>query len=136
MTKQPKSKSPSKQKSIQLQTDNARSAGILLHISSLPSPFGIGDLGPEAEKFADFLSQSGQRYWQVLPLNPTGEDQAYSPYSAVSAMAGNPLLISPEKMASDEWITPQEIKKFHVDRKSTRLNSSHVKISYAVFCLK
>lgn len=114
MTKQPKSKSPSKQKSIQLQAANARSAGILLHISSLPSPFGIGDLGPEAEKFADFLSQSGQRYWQVLPLNPTGEDQAYSPYSAVSAMAGNPLLISPEKMASDEWITPQEIKKFHV----------------------
>lgn len=85
-----------------------------MHISSLPSAFGIGDLGPEAERFADFLNQSGQRYWQILPVNPTGADQAYSPYSAVSAMAGNILLISPEKMVADDLVAAQDLKKFNV----------------------
>lgn len=92
----------------------SRAAGILLHITSLPSAFGIGDLGPEAEKFAEFLSQAGQRYWQILPLNPTVQEQHYSPYSAVSAMAGNPLLISPEKMVKDDLLTAHEVKKFHL----------------------
>jgi 4-alpha-glucanotransferase len=91
-----------------------RGAGILMHITSLPSAFGIGDLGPEARKFAEFLNQSGQRYWQILPLNPTGEDQLYSPYSAVSSMAGNPLLISPELLAEDDLVTEQELRKFYV----------------------
>ena len=91
-----------------------RSAGILLHITSLPSLFGIGDLGPEAQRFAGFLNESGQRYWQILPLNPTGEEQAYSPYSAVSGMAGNPLLISPELMAKDELISLHDLRQFHV----------------------
>lgn len=91
-----------------------RSAGVLLHITSLPSAMGIGDLGPEARKFADFLKQSGQRYWQILPLNPTGEAQLFSPYSALSSMAGNPLLISPESMVKDSLLTHQDVKNFTV----------------------
>jgi len=72
----------------------SRSSGILLHPTSLPSRFGIGDLGPEARRFVDFLAASGQRLWQVLPLGPTGYGD--SPYMCFSAMAGNPLLISLE----------------------------------------
>ena len=70
----------------------SRSSGILLHPTSLPSRYGIGDLGPEARHFVDFLAASGQRLWQVLPLGPTGFGD--SPYMCFSAMAGNPLLIS------------------------------------------
>lgn len=74
-----------------------RSAGILLHITSLPSRFGIGDLGPEAYTFADQLQEAGQRYWQILPLNPTEIGYGNSPYSSHSAFAGNPLLIRDRK---------------------------------------
>ncbi|MBP8912819.1 MAG: 4-alpha-glucanotransferase, partial [Phycisphaerae bacterium] len=72
-----------------------RSSGILMHITSLPSKYGIGDFGPEAYRFAEFLQAAGQNYWQVLPLNRTTALKGHSPYSAVSAFAGNPLLISP-----------------------------------------
>ena len=75
---------------------HSRSSGILLHPTSLPSPYGIGDLGPEAYNFVDFLANSGQSFWQVLPLGPIG--YANSPYMCFSAFAGNPLLISPEKL--------------------------------------
>ncbi|WP_017731718.1 4-alpha-glucanotransferase [Nafulsella turpanensis] len=78
-----------------------RSAGILLHISSLPSPFGIGDLGPESYAFADFLQKSGLTYWQILPLSPTEESSGHSPYSGLSAFAGNILLISPEHLVEE-----------------------------------
>ncbi|HEY1024652.1 MAG TPA: 4-alpha-glucanotransferase, partial [Sphingobacteriaceae bacterium] len=84
------------------QTD--RGAGILLAVSSLPAPFGIGDFGPEAYAFADFLSRSKQKFWQILPLNPLEKEQGYSPYSSVSSMAGNTLLISPELMVADGLI--------------------------------
>jgi 4-alpha-glucanotransferase len=80
----------------------ARSSGILLHISSLPSYGGIGDLGPAAYRFADFLAAAKQRYWQVLPLNPVGYGN--SPYGATSAFAGNPLLISLEYLSDWGWI--------------------------------
>ncbi|MDP2967990.1 MAG: 4-alpha-glucanotransferase, partial [Deltaproteobacteria bacterium] len=73
-----------------------RGSGILLHITSLPSSFGIGDLGPSAYQFADFLTRTKQSYWQVLPLNPTDLACGNSPYSSPSAFAGNTLLISPE----------------------------------------
>ena len=73
-----------------------RSSGILLHPTSLPSPFGIGDLGPEARGFVDFLADAGQTLWQVLPLGPTGYGD--SPYQCFSAIAGNPLLISLEDL--------------------------------------
>lgn len=68
-----------------------RAAGILLHPTSLPGPHGIGDLGPEAHRFLDFLSETGMKIWQVLPLGPTGYGD--SPYQCFSAFAGNPLLI-------------------------------------------
>ncbi|AFZ27156.1 4-alpha-glucanotransferase [Cylindrospermum stagnale PCC 7417] len=82
-----------------------RSSGILLHPSSFPSRFGIGDLGLEAYSFIDFLKESYQQYWQVLPLGPTGYGN--SPYMCYSAMAGNPLLISPEKLL-DEGLLAEE----------------------------
>ena len=78
---------------------NQRAAGILFHPTSLPGRFGIGDLGPVAEKFLEWLESAGQTIWQVLPLGPTGGGT--SPYGSVSAFAGNPLLISPEKMVED-----------------------------------
>ncbi|WP_071188229.1 4-alpha-glucanotransferase [Trichormus sp. NMC-1] len=76
-----------------------RSSGILLHPSSFPSRFGIGDLGLEAYRFIDFLKNSYQQYWQVLPLGPTGYGN--SPYMCYSAMAGNYFLISPEKLVDE-----------------------------------
>ena len=74
----------------------SRSSGILLHFTSLPGGYGIGDFGPCAYEFADFLSAAGQKLWQVLPLNPTGYGD--SPYQCFSAFAGNPLLISLEHL--------------------------------------
>ncbi len=84
-----------------------RSSGVLLHISSLPSYGGIGDLGPAAYQFADFLAEAKQRHWQVLPLNPVGYGN--SPYGAISAFAGNPLLISLEYLADWGWIDSDRI---------------------------
>ncbi len=87
-----------------------RGSGILLHISSLPSPHGIGDLGPEAYNFADFLAETRQSYWQILPLNPTDAVHGNSPYSSTSAFAGNPLMISPEQLVQDGFLKDEEIK--------------------------
>lgn len=76
-----------------------RSSGVLLHPTSLPGPYGIGDLGPEAFAFIDWLAAAGQRVWQVLPLGPTGYGD--SPYQLFSAFAGNPLLISPDALVEE-----------------------------------
>lgn len=94
-----------------------RSSGLLLHITSLPSRFGIGDLGPAAHRFADFLDRTGQRIWQILPLGPVG--YGASPYSSVSSFAGNPLLISPHRLVEDGLLDPAALDKapsFPVDR--------------------
>ncbi len=96
------------------QAEKERSAGILLHISSLPSPFGIGDIGTEAKNFADFLYRSKQKYWQLLPLNPTEGGQGHSPYSAISGMAGNTLLISADLLAKEGLIDQKELIKYHL----------------------
>lgn len=85
-----------------------RASGILLHPTSFPGRFGIGDLGDEAHSFVDFLAASGQSLWQVLPLGPTGYGD--SPYQCFSAFAGNPLLISPERLVrqgllSDDYLS-------------------------------
>ncbi len=85
-----------------------RASGILLHPTSLPGRFGIGDLGPAAYQFVDFLADSGQKLWQVLPLGPTGYGN--SPYMSYSAMAGNPLLISPEKLRDQGLLTDAELE--------------------------
>lgn len=81
-----------------------RASGILLHPTSLPGRFGIGDLGSQALGFIDFLVASGQSYWQILPLGPTAYGN--SPYSSYSAFAGNTLLISPERLVDDGLISP------------------------------
>ena len=86
-----------------------RSSGILLHITSLPSPFGIGDLGPGAYKFIDFLVETKQSYWQILPLNPTSSILGDSPYNSPSAFAGNPLLISPELLIRRGFISESDL---------------------------
>ncbi len=87
-----------------------RGSGILLHITSLPSSYGIGDMGPWAYKFADFLSKTKQSYWQVLSLNPTDPTRGNSPYHGLSAFAGNTLLISPELLFCEGLLTKEEIK--------------------------
>ena len=78
-----------------------RGSGILLHLTSLPSPFGIGDMGSWAYRFVDFLAETRQRFWQILPLNPTDPAHYNSPYHSISAFASNPLLISPEILVQD-----------------------------------
>ena len=87
-----------------------RVAGILLHITSLPSPFGIGDLGTTAYQFVDFLYTSGQKLWQVLPLNPTCVEHGNSPYFSISLFAGNPLLISPELLCKDGLLSEKDLE--------------------------
>ena len=82
-----------------------RSAGILLPITALPSPYGIGTLGKAARKFADFLHTAGQTCWQVLPLGPTGWGD--SPYQSFSTFAGNPYLIDPELLLEDGLLTAE-----------------------------
>lgn len=89
--------------------NGSRVSGILLHPTSLPGRFGIGDLGRQAMAFADFLARAGQSLWQVLPLGPTGYGD--SPYQCFSAFAGNPLLISPEGLADDGLLAARDLKK-------------------------
>ena len=88
----------------------ARSSGIILHITSLPGSFGIGDLGPSAYRFADFLRESGVRFWQLLPLNPIEQRTGYSPYSSTSAFAGNTMLVSPELLVQEGFLQKKDIK--------------------------
>jgi 4-alpha-glucanotransferase len=85
-----------------------RRSGILLHPTSLPGRYGIGDLGHEAYRFADFLVAAQQSLWQVLPLGPAGYGD--SPYQCLSAFAGNPLLISPDLLVADQLLTPAEVR--------------------------
>src|ERR1700719_4861973 len=81
-----------------------RASGLLLHVTSLPSPFGIGDLGSSAYSWVDRLHDGGQRWWQSLPLGPTGYGN--SPYQPMSSFAGNALLISPDWLIEDELLRP------------------------------
>ena len=77
-----------------------RASGLLLHVTSLPSPYGIGDLGSSAFSWVNRLHDTGQRWWQALPLGPTGYGN--SPYQSMSSFAGNAMLISPGSLVSDE----------------------------------
>ena len=86
---------------------DSRVSGILLHPTSLPSPFGIGDLGDDAYQFVDFLAEADQQIWQILPIGPTGFGN--SPYLSYSALAGNPLLISPQKLYEDKFLTESDL---------------------------
>lgn len=99
--------------------DSRRVSGILLHITSLPGPYGIGDLGSSAHRFVDRLAETHQRLWQVLPLGPVGHGA--SPYSSLSTFANSPLLISPEPLLergllTDDDVAPlRELPEDHVD---------------------
>ena len=105
-----------------------RTSGILMHISSLPSPGGIGSLGDEAYAFADFLQASGIRIWQVLPVGPTGYGE--SPYQSSSVFAGNPLFISCRKLREEGLLDYQDEEEFtpadpeRVDYEAVRHNKS------------
>jgi malto-oligosyltrehalose synthase/4-alpha-glucanotransferase len=113
--------------------EHKRGAGILLHITSLPSPFGIGDMGQEAKIFAGFLYRSKQHYWQLLPINPTEAGQGHSPYSAISSKAGNPLLISPELLAKEKLLDAAEIKKYYLPRDSKLDYTKAEEVKYRLF---
>lgn len=130
-----------------------RASGILLHISSLPARYGIGDFGPAAYRFVDFLSSTGQSFWQVLPLNPTDAALGNSPYSSSSAFALNPLFISPEILVREGLLkvgVNDSIPEFPEDRVAYRevvaykrrlfgdafsvFQSSKDKAEYRIFC--
>ena len=85
-------------------------SGIFCHIISLPSPYGIGDLGAGASAFADFLHEAKQSYWQVLPLNPTNKRYFDSPFSSLSSCAGNTALISPQMLVAEKLLTQPEVE--------------------------
>jgi 4-alpha-glucanotransferase len=132
-----------------------RASGLLLHITSLPSQYGIGDLGPHAYTFADFLCSAKQKFWQMLPLNPpTLRQNPYSPYNCTSAFAGNPLLISPDLLYRDGLLTKADLTDCPRFAKSTveyskvvsyktklfntafeRFKSSKYKTDYHKFCI-
>jgi 4-alpha-glucanotransferase len=83
-----------------------RASGVLLHVTSLPSPYGIGDVGPAALAWIDRLHDAGQTWWQALPLGPTGYGN--SPYQSLSSFAGNGLLVSPELLIEDGLLRPSD----------------------------
>ena len=91
-----------------MEMKRSRSSGVLMHISSLPSRYGIGTLGQRAYEFVDFLEKSGQTLWQVLPLGPTGYGD--SPYQSYSVFAGQTLLISPEKLVEQKLVEKEDLK--------------------------
>ena len=101
-----------------------RTSGLLLHPSSLPGPFGIGDLGPVAERWVDHLEQAGQSWWQILPLGPTGAGN--SPYQSFSAFAGNICLLSPERLQQDGLLDSNDLN--HVNFPAHRVDFEHVAI--------
>ena len=89
-------------------TTRPRSAGVLMHITSLPSNYGIGTLGIEAYKFADFLVKAKQKNWQMLPLGPTGYGD--SPYQSTSSYAGNPYMIDLDVLIAEKLLKEDEVK--------------------------
>ena len=91
-----------------------RSSGILLHLTSLPSPHGRGDLGPEAYRFIDFLADAGQTWWQMLPVGPHGRAPGFSPYDSASAFAGDPWLLSLTELGQQGLLTPDDLKPVKV----------------------
>ncbi len=86
-----------------------RNSGVLIHLTSLPGPYGIGDMGSSSFNFIDFLVESGQKYWQILPVVPTSQVFGNSPYMSSSAFAGSPLLISPESLFQEGLLKKQDI---------------------------
>ncbi len=93
---------------------NQRASGVLLHITSLPGPHGMGDFGPGAYHFVEWLLSAGQKIWQVLPMTPIGPGD--SPYQSVSAFAGSPLMVALEPLIERGWLTLREVPEFDAQR--------------------
>ena len=100
--------------------ERERSAGILMHITSLPSNYGIGTLGKEAYKFADFLVKAKQKNWQMLPLGPTGYGD--SPYQSTSSYAGNPYMIDLDTLIEEKLLTEGEVKTVFWGKDETKVD--------------
>ena len=100
-----------------------RASGVLLHPTSLPGPYGIGEIGPEADRFADFLQATGQHLWQILPLGPTSFGD--SPYQSPSTFAGNPLWISFDVLIQDKLLTKAQLKHFPARPRQRRARPPH-----------
>jgi 4-alpha-glucanotransferase len=98
-----------------------RSSGLLLHITSLPSPYGIGDVGPTALSWIDRLAQAGQSWWQMLPLGPTGYGN--SPYQSLSSFAGNGLLISPDWLIEDDLLRASDCEAYSFPQERVDYNA-------------
>lgn len=101
-----------------------RGAGVLMPISSLPSPYGIGTLGKEAYRFADWLSNAGQKYWQVLPVSPTSFGD--SPYQSFSAFAGNPYFIDLDILADEGLISSSDMAGIKWEDEPDKINYSYL----------
>ncbi|MEZ0266978.1 MAG: 4-alpha-glucanotransferase, partial [Phycisphaerae bacterium] len=120
---------PGSLEGVQSVSNGARSAGILVHVTSLPGAYGIGDLGPAARAFVDWLRAARQRWWQVLPLGPAGAGD--SPYQCYSAVAGDPRLISPDDLLRDGLATRAEVKEL-----ARRDGANNGKANFAAAALK
>jgi len=110
-----------------------RSSGILLHPSSLPGPYGIGDLGPQSYRYIDWLASTGCKLWQTLPLGPTGYGD--SPYQCFSAFAGNPYLLSPDEMLADGLLTQEDLDGIK-DLSAARDPSARFRINFGLLIPK
>ncbi len=105
-----------------------RASGVLMHITSLPGPHGIGTMGAEGKAFIDFLKSAGQKYWQILPLGPTGYGN--SPYQAFSAFAGNPFIIDLNNLVESGYLSAEIIDGVDLvgsDEKWITIKSSPIK---------
>ena len=100
-----------------------RASGVLLHVTSLPSPYGIGDVGPAAVEWIDQLHDAGQSWWQALPLGPTGYGN--SPYQSLSSFAGNGLLISPDWLIEDGLLRASDCAPPSFSRNRRRLRDGY-----------
>ena len=101
-----------------------RKSGILMPMSALPSPYGIGTMGKSAYAFVDFLKAAGQKYWQVLPLGPTSFGD--SPYSSFSSFAGNPYFIDLDLLIKDKLLRPAEVKDRDWGDKADRIDYARI----------
>ena len=99
-----------------------RSSGILLAVSSLPNEYGIGCFSKEAYRFVDFLAASGQKYWQILPLGPTGYGD--SPYQSFSTFAGNPYYIDLNEFIDEGWLSADECKEAYEEYRRPKADMS------------
>lgn len=102
-----------------------KKSGVLLHITSLPSEFGIGDFGPDAYRFADNLKKSKQKFWQILPITPTTGTKGYSPYASISGFAGNTALISPLLLYENGYLKKEDFLMYAEEFKG-KAESSYV----------